>query len=98
MKTFISILVITALSVPVVSIASFGGGKGYEDGLFWSADLDRNEWIDRDEAKEVYNLAQEEIFARFDEDSNGLINRSEFREFLQHSPWVNKFVHPSEKE
>jgi len=74
-----------------------GGGRSYEDGLFWGADLNRNERLDRDEAKNVYNLAEEGIFERFDEDSNGLINRAEFSEFLQLSPWTDRFVHPKDK-
>ena len=74
-----------------------GGGRSFEDGLFWGADLDRNERLDRKEAKAVYNLAEEEIFNRFDEDSNGLINRAEFSEFIQLSPWTDKFVPPSER-
>ena len=74
-----------------------GGGRSFEDGLFWSADLNRNERLDRDEAKNIYNLADTEIFARFDEDSNGLINRAEFMEYIQHSPWTDTFVHPRDK-
>ncbi len=62
------------------------------------ADLDRNERLDQDEAKAVYNLAKDEIFTRYDEDKNGLINRSEFMEFIQQSPWTDKFVHPKDKE
>ena len=84
--------------LPLTTIAGVaGGGRSYEDGLFWGADLDRNERLDRDEAKAVYNLGDDEIFARFDEDSNGLINRAEFSEFIQLSPWTDDFIHPSEK-
>jgi len=75
--------------IPVVSIAGIrgGGGRSYEDGMFWGADLDRNERLDRDEAKAVYNLAEDEIFTRYDENGNGSINRPEFMEFIQQSPW-----------
>ena len=55
-----------------VSADMYGRGKGFEEGLFWGADLDRNLRIDRNEAKAVYNLAEDEIFTRFDEDHNGL--------------------------
>ena len=86
------------LLLPLSAFADVaGGGRSFEDGLFWGADLDRNERLDRDEAKNVYNLAEEEIFARFDEDSNGSINRVEFSEFIQLSPWTDKFVHPKDK-
>lgn len=84
--------------LPLSTIAGVGGGgRSYVGGLFWSADLNRNERLDRDEAKNVYNLAEAEIFERFDEDSNGAINRAEFMEFIQLSPWTDRFVHPSKK-
>lgn len=84
--------------LPLCTFAGMaGGGRSFEDGLFWGADLDRNERLDRDEAKNVYNLAEDEIFTRFDEDSNGQINRAEFSEFIQLSPWTDRFVHPIEK-
>jgi len=84
--------------LPLTSFAGVaGGGRSYEDGLFWGADLNRNERLDRDETKNVYNLAEDGIFERFDEDSNGLINRAEFSEFIQLSPWTDTFVHPKDK-
>ena len=98
MKIFISILVATALIVPIIAMAEFGGGRSYEDGLFWGVDLDRNERIDRDEAKNAYNLAEDEIFERYDENNNGSINRVEFSEFIQQAPWTDPFVHPRDKE
>lgn len=101
MKKLIPIFTVTTLLIPVISIAGFGGsggGRSYEDGLFWGADLDRNERIDRDEAKNVYNLAEDEIFTRYDENQNGTINRVEFLEFIQQSPWTDRFVHPEDKE
>jgi hypothetical protein len=85
------------LLLPLSTAFGIGGGRGFEDGLFFGSDLDRNERLDRDEAKNVYNLAEDEVFNRFDEDSNNQINRAEFREFLQLSPWTDKFVHPSDK-
>lgn len=85
--------------LPLTTFAGIaGGGRSYEDGLFWGADLNRNERLDRDEAKNVYNLAEDGIFERFDEDSNGLINRAEFSEFIQLSPWTDTFVHPKDKK
>ena len=93
-------LFLLIILIPVVSMAGMrgGGGRSYEDGMFWGADLDRNERLDREEAKAVYNLAEDEIFTRYDEDENGLINRPEFMEFIQQSPWTDKFVHPKDKE
>ncbi len=85
--------------LPLTTFAGIaGGGRSYEDGLFWGADLNRNERLDRDEAKNVYNLAEDGIFERFDEDSNGLINQAEFSEFTQLSPWTDTFVHPKDKK
>ncbi len=94
MKYIIAALI---MLIPLTTFAGVGGGRGFEDGLFWGSDLDRNERLDRDEAKNVYNLGEDEIFARFDEDSNGLISRAEFSEFIQLSPWTDMFVHPKEK-
>ena len=93
-------LFLLIILIPVVSMAGMrgGGGRSYEDGMFWGADLDRNERLDREEAKAVYNLAEDEIFTRYDKDKNGLINRPEFMEFIQQSPWTDKFVHPKDKE
>ncbi|MEM7401302.1 MAG: EF-hand domain-containing protein [Pseudomonadota bacterium] len=98
MKYLSTILIIFVFLIPFASIAgNSGGGRSYEDGLFWGADLNRNERLDRDEAKAVYNLGEDEIFARFDEDANGLINRAEFSEYIQVSPWTDRFVHPKDK-
>lgn len=84
MKSLFAALI---MLLPLTTFAGIaGGGRSYEDGLFWGADLNRNERLDRDEAKNVYNLAEDGIFERFDEDSNGLINRAEFSEFIQLSP------------
>lgn len=93
-------LFLLMMLIPVVSTAGMrgGGGRSYEDGMFWGADLDRNERLDRDEAKAVYNLAEDEIFTRYDKNGNGSINRPEFMEFIQQSPWTDKFVHPKDKE
>ena len=107
MKVSLTTLLITLVLIPAVSMAWMGsglgigrdgGGKSFEDGLFWGADLDRNERLDRDEAKAVYNLADNEIFDRYDENKNGTINRIEFLEFIQQAPWTDKFVHPRDKE
>ena len=92
---------ICVIFVPVVSLASSwggGGGRGYESGLFFGADLNRDERLDKDEAKAVYNLAEDDIFTRYDEDESGYITRLEFKEYIQQSPWVDKFVHPKDRE
>ena len=84
-----SILLFSVLTMAAsLSMAGRGGGGGFEDVKFYVADLDRNRRLDRDEAKSVYNLADEKIFSRYDEDQNGLITRSEFMEFMQQSPWI----------
>jgi len=99
MKIIHTFVAMMLMLIPVISISDVGGGdRSFEDGLFWSTDLDRNERLDRDEAKTVYNLAEDEIFTRYDEDGNGLINRPEFMEFIQQSPWTDKFFHPKDKE
>ena len=85
MKISLTLLTIMVLLVP--SISSAFGGRSFQDGLFWGADLDRNERIDRDEAKSTFNLADEAIFARYDKNGNGSINQVEFNEFIQQAPW-----------
>jgi len=98
MRISLTLLTMTLMLLSAVSMAGpAGGGRGFEDGLFWGADLDRNERIDPEEAKAVFNLAEDEVFSRYDENRNGSINRVEFSEFFQQAPWTTKFVHPSDK-
>jgi hypothetical protein len=92
-----SSIILTMMSA--LSIAgNEGGGKSYEDGLFWGSDLNRNEQLDRDEAKSIYNLAEEKIFSRYDEDNNGSISRFEFMEYIQQKPWLSKPKERSDKD
>jgi len=91
------VAVIIMIFLPAMSAQGFGGGKGYVSGNFWGADLDRNEQLSLDEAKAVYNLADKEIFDRYDQSGNGSINFTEFSEFMQQSPWTKKFVHPAKQ-
>ena len=70
---------------------------GHQDVMkLWPIEVDRNERLDRDEAKSVYNLADNEIFEEYDINSDGSINFTEFSYFMQQSPWVKSFTHPSE--
>ena len=95
MKTYYSLITVILILLPAISVQGFGGGKGYVSGNFWGADLDRNEQLSHGEAKAVYNLADKEVFDRYDQNGNGSINFTEFSEFMQQSPWIKKFVHPS---
>ena len=95
MKFSLTILTIIVILLPTVS--SGFGGRSYQDGMFWGVDLDRNERIDRYEAKNAYNLANDEVFARFDKNGNGSINQIEFNEFIQQAPWTDRFIHPHDK-
>ena len=54
----LSIALLTMMSTLAIA-GNRGEGKSFEDGLFWASDLNRNELLDRDEAKSVYNLADE---------------------------------------
>ncbi|MCY4641773.1 MAG: hypothetical protein OXC41_03630 [Gammaproteobacteria bacterium] len=94
----LSALLVLIPAISAAGLSGGGGGMGLEDGLFWGADLDRNERLDPSEAKAVYNLSEPEIFSRFDENGNGSISRVEFSEFMQHSPWTDPFVHPANAE
>ena len=82
------------MAVLIPAVSSGFGGRSLEQGLFFGVDLDRNERIDRDEAKNAFNLADEEIFSRYDKNGNGSINQVEFNEFIQQAPWTDKFAHP----
>ncbi|MCZ6565328.1 MAG: hypothetical protein O6852_04250 [Gammaproteobacteria bacterium] len=95
MKTYYSLITVILILLPAISVQGFGGGKGYVSGNFWGADLDRNEQLSHGEAKAVYNLADKEVFDRYDQNGNGSINFTEFSYFMQQSPWIKKFVHPS---
>jgi hypothetical protein len=97
-KTSLVLLTALLMMISTLSIAgNEGGGKSYEDGLFWGSDLNRNELLDRDEAKSVYNLADEEIFSRYDEDGSNSISRFEFMEFIQQKPWLSRTKERSDK-
>ena len=94
-----AVLISAVVAWPLTSMASFwgGGGRGLESGLFFGADLNRDERLDPKEAKSVKNLGDENIFARYDEDKSGYITRLEFKEFFQQKPWVDKFVPPEDR-
>ena len=63
-------------------VFSIGGGLDFKDGLFWSADLDRNEQLDINEAKNIYNLGDEVVFAKYDTSGEGVITKFEFYDYL----------------
>ena len=95
----LKLVIITILiGLPSLSIAQRGGGMGLERGMFWGADLNRNGCLDRDEAKAVHNLGEDEIFERYDKDANNCISFTEFREFMQQAPWTKPFVPPGDQE
>jgi len=97
MKSFILLFLAILFFLPSNLTASRGGGgMGLVDGTFWGADLNRNNCLDREEAKAVHNLAEDEIFNRYDKDGNGCINRVEFGEFMQQAPWTKQFIPPGE--
>ncbi len=87
MKSNFILLIIFVVSIP--TIASAFGGRSFGDGLFFGVDLDRNERIDRDEAKNAFNLADDKVFSRYDKNGNGSINQIEFNEFIQQTPWTD---------
>ena len=80
------IVLFTLLSIVGLSgnvYACCGGGSSLEEGLFRSADLDRNEQLDRIEAKAVYNLSNPHVFNKYDESGEGVITRFEFIEYMR---------------
>ena len=90
MKIISTTTILLSLILCSLSVYGFGGGKGYVSGNFWAADLDRNEQLSREEAKAVYNLAEDLIFNYYDKNNNGSINFIEFAEFMQQSPWTDE--------
>ena len=63
-------------------VFSLGGGLDYKDGLFWGADLNRNEQLDIKEAQAIYNLSNEAVFAKYDTSGEGVITKFEFYDYL----------------
>ena len=87
MKFKLAGIALIAILIPSISLGF--GGFNLEHGLFWGTDLDRNGRIDRIEAKNAFNLADQNIFDRYDANGNGTINQVEFNEFIQQAPWNN---------
>jgi len=79
-----SILVFGLLATLTYSSQGFsrGGGMDFKDGLFWSADLNRNEQLDIKEAENVYNLSDPKVFAKYDKSGEGVITKFEFYDYL----------------
>ena len=61
-----------------------GGGKGYEAGTFWGADLDRDEFISEEEARAPAAKGLHRVFSEVDQDGDGLIGYYEFSDFLRY--------------
>ncbi|MFK7793819.1 MAG: hypothetical protein AB8B89_00580 [Gammaproteobacteria bacterium] len=62
---------------------TLGGGLDLKDGLFWGSDLNRNEQIDINEAKNIYNLSDPKVFAKYDTSGEGVITKFEFYDYLR---------------
>lgn len=84
-KHLISAVLVTVVVTGTSSVSAnlWGGGKGFESGLFFDADINRDERLDINEAKAVKNQGEDEIFTRYDEDESDYITRLEFKEFMQ---------------
>jgi hypothetical protein len=76
---------ITLLTCLLFSQAAFsrGGGMSFKDGLFWSADLNRNEQLTLEESQKVYNLSDPVVFKKYDRSGEGLISKFEFFDYLR---------------
>jgi|GEM_PF-531163 hypothetical protein len=64
------------------SVLSRGGGMSFRDGLFWSADLNRNEQLTLKESQVIYNLGDPKVFKKYDRSGEGLISKFEFFDYL----------------
>ena len=80
-----NILVFSLIATIAYSSQGFtrGGGLGFQDGLFWGSDLNRNEQLDIKEAKNVYNLSDPKVFAKYDKSGEGVITKFEFYDYLR---------------
>lgn len=54
----------------------------YKDGLFWGSDLDRDERLDVDEAKSIFNLGNKQVYNKYDASSDGYITKLEFYNYI----------------
>ncbi|MFK8028191.1 MAG: hypothetical protein AB8C40_09065 [Gammaproteobacteria bacterium] len=79
-----NILTLGLISMLAYSSQGFtlGGGLSLRDGLFWGADLNRNEQLDIKEAENIYNLSDPEVFAKYDKSGEGVITKFEFYDYL----------------
>jgi hypothetical protein len=78
------ILVLSLIATVAYASQGFtrGGGLDFKDGLFWGSDLNRNEQLDINEAKNVYNLSDPKVFAKYDTSGEGVITKFEFYDYL----------------
>ncbi len=77
------ILLTTILAISYSSVThALGGGLSFHDGLFWGADLNRNEQLDQNEAKAIYNLGNDNVFKKYDTSGEGVIIMFEFYDYL----------------
>ena len=73
----------TTLGSLVITSILLGGGFSLEEGQFTHVDRNRNQQIDRTEAANIYNLAQEDVFDKYDKNGDGYILFYEFVEYLR---------------
>ena len=80
----INILAFSLIATIAYSSQGFtrGGGLGFQDGLFWGSDLNRNEQLDIKEAEAIYNLSDPKVFAKYDKSGEGVISKFEFYDYL----------------
>ncbi len=79
-------MILCVLSIMLASYAlnafSRGGGMDFKDGLFWGSDLDRNERLDRGEAKSIFNLGNKQVYNKHDTNRDGYITKPEFYNYI----------------
>ena len=83
MARIILTTVICIAGITTNAYACCGGGPSLEGGIFWSADLNGNDELDRVEAKAVFNLSDEQVFEKYDSSGEGVISRLEFIEYYR---------------
>ena len=83
MKKLSLVLLAAVVSFSTNAYSLGGGGLDLKDALFWGSDLNRNEQLDINEAKSIYNLGDEKVFAKYDTSGEGVITKFEFYDYLR---------------
>ena len=78
----IILFVLTLILIPQ-TIHAVGRDRTLENGMFWGADVNRDGRLSIEEAKNIYNLSDPEVFAKYDRNGDGYITILEFYDYFR---------------